>query len=68
MAKGDELLKSEPLMMKTIIAMCSDNNWKIRMWAAQYLADFLKELHKYKPTAKKGAIDESMMAKGPRTS
>ena len=37
MAKGDELFKSEPLMMKTIVAMCSDNNWRIRRDAARYL-------------------------------
>lgn len=48
MAKGEELLKVEPLMIKTITGMCNDNNWRIRRDAAKYLNEFLKELHKYK--------------------
>jgi hypothetical protein len=33
-AKGEELLKAEPIMMKNIVSMCGDNNWKIRRQAA----------------------------------
>jgi hypothetical protein len=49
MAKGEELLKDEPLAMKMVLSMCGDNNWRIRKEAAKYLAEFLKELHKLKP-------------------
>ena len=49
MAKGDELLKDEPLAMKIVHSMCGDNNWRIRKEAAKYMAEFLKELHKLKP-------------------
>ena len=49
MAKGEELLKDEPLAMKMVRSMCGDNNWRIRKEAAQYMAEFLKELHKLKP-------------------
>jgi hypothetical protein len=50
MAKGEELLKDEPLAMKMVHSMCGDNNWRIRKEAAKYMAEFLKELHKLKPT------------------
>lgn len=49
MAKGEELLKDEPLAMKMVHSMCGDNNWRIRKEAARYMAEFLKELHKLKP-------------------
>ena len=49
MAKGEELLKDEPLAMKMVHSMCGDNNWRIRKEAAKYMAEFLKELHKLKP-------------------
>jgi|LauGreDrversion4_2_1035121.scaffolds.fasta_scaffold186279_2 hypothetical protein len=48
-AKGEELIKDEPLVMKTVRSMCGDNNWRIRKEAARYMAEFLKELHKLKP-------------------
>jgi hypothetical protein len=54
-AKGEELLKAEPLMMKNIVGMCGDNNWRIRRDAAKYLNEFLKELHKYKRSGKKAS-------------
>lgn len=53
MAKGEELIKSEPLMMKTIVSMCTDNNWRIRRDAAKYLKEFLSELNKWKQVAPK---------------
>jgi phosphoribosylcarboxyaminoimidazole (NCAIR) mutase len=53
MAKGEEILKSEPLIMKIIVSMCNDNNWKIRRDAAKYLNEFLKELHKIKVVSAK---------------
>ncbi len=30
MAKGEELLKDEPVVMKIVHSMCGDNNWRIR--------------------------------------
>lgn len=47
-AKGEELLKNEPLMMKTIVSMVTDNNWRLRREAAKYLNEFLSELNKWK--------------------
>jgi hypothetical protein len=49
MAKGEPLLKDEPVVMRIVHSMCGDNNWRIRKEAAKYMAEFLKELHKYKP-------------------
>jgi hypothetical protein len=44
-AKGEELLKTEPLVLKTLITMCGDNNWKMRREAAENLSAFLMELN-----------------------
>ena len=65
MAKGEELLKAEPILMKAIVSMCSDNNWRIRRDAAQYLSQFLQELHVHKKSPKKsGGIEEVKSRKG----
>ena len=46
LGKGEDILRFEPLVLKTIVSMCSDNNWKIRRDAARYLQQLLPELHK----------------------
>ena len=40
-------------MMKTIVAMVTDNNWRIRRDAARYMKEFLSELNKWKQVAPK---------------
>jgi hypothetical protein len=42
MGQGEEILRLEPQVMKIVHAMSEDNNWHIRRWNAQYIADFLK--------------------------
>lgn len=53
-AKGEELLKAEPVMMRTIISMIGDNNWRLRRDAAKYLKEFLSDLHKLKVKSARG--------------
>ena len=45
-AKGEELIKTEGQIMRTLSYMFTDNNWRVRRDAALYLYEFLKELHK----------------------
>jgi hypothetical protein len=40
-AKGEEGFKSEPNILRIIITMCTDTNWRIRKQGAQFLKEFL---------------------------
>lgn len=44
-AKGEEGFKQEPNIIRLVLSMCSDTNWKIRRQGALFLFNYLKPLH-----------------------
>lgn len=52
-AKGEDGFKQEPNIIRNVLNMCSDTNWKIRKQGAQFLYQYLKPLHLLKKKKKK---------------
>ena len=44
-AKGEEGFKQEPHIIRIVMGMCTDTNWKLRKQGAQLLQAYLKPLH-----------------------